>query len=127
MRVGQSIWVARRIVEDNAEIAHYEKPIEYRTQFNYLTVMPAVSRGYLEILKYGETAENVWTVVANSRVFGGVFSAGDLMWVDGEKPIESVEELYGNGASATAVVKNVAEVNNTISITLYRNQQQVKK
>lgn len=127
MRVGQSVWIARRISSANAEIAEYETPIEYRTQFNYLTVMPAVSRGYLEILKYGEKVENVWTVVANSSVFGGVFRAGDLMWVDGEKPIESVEEMYGNGASATAVIKSVAEVNKTVSITLYRNQNQVKE
>lgn len=127
MRVGKSVWLARRIVEYNAEVAHYEEPIEIRTQFNYLTVVPAVSRGYLEVLKYGETAENVWTGVANARVFDGVFSVGDLMWVDGEKPIPEVEAQYGNGASANAVIKNVAEVNATISLTLYRNQQQVKK
>jgi hypothetical protein len=81
----------------------------------------------MEIMKFGENLENTWTVVANGRVFDGVFKEGDLMWVDGESPIADVEEEYGYGSSANAIIRSVAEVNKTISITLTRNKEQVKE
>ena len=127
MKVGKSIWHAKRINDLNAEIGEYEKPIEIVTRFNYLTVMPAVSRGFMEVVKSGETLYDTWTATANSKYFDGKFKAGDLMWVDGESPIESVENEYGNGASATAEIRNVAEVNLTLAIRLERNQNQVKQ
>jgi hypothetical protein len=89
--------------------------------------MQAVSRGYLELLKHGETAENTWTIIANSMAFDGKIKKGDVMWVDGEKPIESVEEENGYGASANAIVTNVVEVNRFLDITLKRNQSQIKQ
>ena len=92
MKVGKSIWHARRINDLNAEIGEYEKPTEIVTRFNYLTVMP-------------ETLYDTWTATANGRYFDGKFKAGDLMWVDGESPIESIEKKYGNGASATAEIE----------------------
>lgn len=127
MRVGKSIWHAKRINDLNAEIGEYEKPTEIITRFNYFTVMPAVSRGGVEVLKSGETLYDTWTATANGRYFDGKFKAGDLMWVDGESPIESIEKEYGNGASATAEIKNVAEVNFSFAIRLERNQNQVKQ
>ena len=127
MRVGKSVWHSRRINDLNAEIGEYEKPTEIVTRFNYLTVMPAVSRGFMEVIKSGETLYDTWTATANSRYFDGKFKAGDLMWVDGESPIEDIEKEYGNGASATAEIKNVAEVNLTLAIRLERNQNQVKQ
>ena len=127
MKVGKSIWHARRINDLNAEIGEYEKPTEIVTRFNYLTVMPAVSRGFMEVLKSGETLYDTWTATANGRYFDGMFKAGDLMWVDGESPIESIEKEYGNGASANAEIKYVGEVNLTLAIRLERNQNQVKQ
>lgn len=127
MRVGKSVWHAKRINDLNAEIGEYEKPTEIVTKFNYFTVMPASSRGFMEVLKSGETLYDTWTATANSKYFDTKFKAGDLMWVDGESPIESIENEYGNGASATAEIKNVAEVNLTIAIRLERNQNQVKQ
>lgn len=127
MRVGKSVWHAKRLNDFNAEIAEYDKPKEITTRFNYLTVMPAVSRGGLEVLKYGETLYDTWTVIANSRYFSGVFKKGDLMWVDDESPITDLEKEYGNGATANAVIKSALEVNHTINIILTRNQEQVKQ
>lgn len=128
MRFGKSVWYANRISEFNAEIVKYETPVEISTRPNYFTVMQAVTRGYMEVEKYGEMAENTWTVIANARAFDGKIKKGAVMWVDGESPIDNpLEKLYGNGCTANAVVKNVAEVNNTISITLERNQEQVLK
>lgn len=129
MKIGKKVWYANRINEPNAKIATYDTPKEITTRFNYFTVMQAVTRGYFEVLKYGETAENVWTVIANARYFSGKIKKGDVMWVDDESPFSEknadLEAEYGNGCTANAVVKNVAEVNYTISITLERNQNQV--
>ena len=125
MRVGEIIWHSSRINNYNAEIAEFCAPTEIRTRFNYLTVMPATSRGFMEVMKYGEDVDNTWTVIANSRHFYGKIKVGDLFWIDGEHPIKEIEDEYGNGATATAVVKSVSYVNHTISITLTRNKDQV--
>lgn len=125
MRVGETIWFASRIEKPNATIAEYSAPEKIVTRFNYITVMPATSRGYAEVVKYGEDVQSVWTVVANLRAFYGKIKVGDLFWVDGEMPIAEIEEEYGSGSSATAVVKAVNYVNHSISITLYRNKDKV--
>ena len=128
MRFGKSVWYANRINDYNAEIAEYETPIEIITRPNYFTIMQATTRGYFEVEKYGEMAQNTWTAIANAMAFDGKIKKGAVMWVDGESPINNpIEEKYGNGYSANAVVKNVAEVNHTISITLERNQEQLFK
>lgn len=124
MEIGKSIWFSSRIEDENAEIAEFEKPIEIKTRANYITCMSMVARGGLQVLNYGENVSKYWNVIANARYFSGKIKEGDLMWVDGEKPIESVEELYGNGASANALVKSVSQVRATISIVLVRNQNQ---
>lgn len=127
MRVGESIWHSARIGDTNSEISQYAEPTEIRTRFNYFTVMPATSRGYMEVMKYGEDVDSTWTAIANDRAFHGKINVGDLFWLDGEKPIPELEEECGNGSTATAVVKSVAYVNMSISITLTRNKDQVKQ
>jgi hypothetical protein len=127
MRVGESIWHASRINEANTEISEYANPTEIRTRFNYFTVMPATSRGYMEVMKYGEDVDSTWTAIANDRAFHGKINVGDLFWLDGEKPIPELEEEYGIGSTATAIVKSVSYVNISISITLTRNKEQVKQ
>lgn len=125
MRVGNRVWHASRTNDFNAEIPNYNTPKEIVTRFNYLTVMPASSRGLMEVIKSGETLYDTWTVIANSAYFDNVFNVGDLMWVDGHSPNTELEEMYGNGATANAIVKNVSQVNFSISIVLTRNQNQV--
>lgn len=125
MRVGESVWHSARINEANSEIAEFSEPAEIRTRFNYFTVMPATSRGFMEVMKYGEDIDSTWTAIANDRAFHGKIKVGDLFWLDGEKPIPELEAEYGNGATATAVVKSVAYVNLTIAITLTRNKDKV--
>lgn len=127
MRVGESVWHSARINEANSEIAEFSEPAEIRTRFNYFTVMSATSRGFMEVMKYGEDIDSTWTAIANDRAFHGKIKVGDLFWLDGEKPIPELEAEYGNGATATAVVKSVAYVNLTIAITLTRNKEQVKQ
>ena len=127
MRIGQSIWYSSRIDEPNAEIARYGEPIEIKTRFNYFTVMPATSRGFMEVMRYGEDIDNTWTAIANARYFDGKIKEGDLFWLDGEKPIPELKEEYGICSTANAVVKSVAYVNLSIAITLTRNKDQVKR
>ena len=127
MRVGESIWHSARINTANAEIAEYAEPTEICTRFNYFTVMPATSRGYMEVMKYGEDVDNTWTAIANDRAFHGKVKVGDLFWLDGEKPPKEITDEFGYAQSATAVVKSVSYVNLTISITLTRNKDQVKQ
>ncbi len=128
MKVGKKVWYAKRKEILNAEIAEYEEPIEITTAFMYFTVMKGVSRGYFfTIQPYGEALENIWTAIAYDNVFEYEVKEGDLFWIDGEEPIAELEEKYGNGATATAVVKNVAQVNFTTGIILERNQNQVRQ
>lgn len=127
MRVGQSVWLARRKEIPNAEVAEYEKPIEIKTGFNYLTIMPASSRGGLEVMKHGETLYDTWTGIANAFHFEGKIKEGDLMYVDGHRPNETLEKEYGYGATANAEVKSVLPINLTISLVLSRNQNEIKR
>lgn len=126
MKQHSKVWFAKRTSLDNAEVKTFSEPESLYTRNNYFTVMPASSRGYAEVMKYGETLNDVWTVIANSNYFDGVFKIGDVFYVDGERPNENLENTYGYGCTANAVVKAVAYVDRTIGITLVRNQAQVK-
>lgn len=125
MRFGCVIYHAKRVYNENANIATFEKPKSYVTRANYISVMNASNRGYLEMMKYGEELNNTWVVVANFKAFGGVFKEGDLMWVDGATPILEIEREYGHGASANAVVRSVSELPQTISIVITKNKEQI--
>ena len=125
MRVGESVWHAKRQSIPNATKATYDEPIEYRTRLNYLTVMAA--SGYIQVMKYGEDVDNTWIMVASMRAFGNEIKEGDLLWVDGDSPIAELEEKYGNGASANAVVKSVSKGNLMMEVTLVRNKKQLKR
>lgn len=125
MRIGDSIWHSARINENNAEIAEFAEPTEIRTQFNYLTVQPYISRHDLRVQANGETIYGDWSIVANARCFDGKIKLGDLFWVDGATPIAEVEEELGYGASANAEVVAVMPVNISISIVLRKRQNQI--
>lgn len=131
MKVGDSVWFAKRISGANAGVAKYAEPIELKTRFNYLTIQPAVAKGYIAILQFGERSSDTWNGVAMARYFKDFFNKGDVMWVDGESPYSEenakLEEKYGHGVTANAVIKNVAPVNISISLTLERNQDQIKQ
>jgi hypothetical protein len=126
MRFGSKVWLSRRIETHNATMPSYEEPIEIITRPNYFTVMSAVGGGYVEVMKHGETIYDTWNVVANSNAFSGKIKQGDLMWVDGQKPIEEIEIENGIGASANAVVNSVSEGNISLSIVLKTNHNKVK-
>lgn len=125
MRIGDTVYHSVRVNESNAEVAEYGKPQPIRTSFNYFSVMPASSRGFMQVMRYGEDIDSTWVAIANYQAFNGKIKVGDLFWLDGEKPIAKLETEYGNGATATAVVKSVDYVNYYISITLTRNKDKV--
>lgn len=126
MRFGSKVWLSRRIEIPNATMPSYEEPIEIVTRPNYFTVMSAVGGGYVEVMKHGETIYDTWNVVANANVFSGKIKQGDLMWVDGQEPIEEIEIENGIGSSANAVVNSVSEGNISLSIVLKTNHNKVK-
>lgn len=127
MKDHKTIWYASRTSEDNAEVQTYSEPKSITTRFNYFSIMPASSRGFGEIMKYGETLNQTWTAIANANYFTDMFKLGDVFYIDGHHPNTELEELYGFGSTANAVVKNVSYVRNTIGITLEVNQAQVKQ
>ena len=127
MKFCGKVYHSKRVDDKNARIARFEPSVGYAVRANYLSVMSAVSRGVMEVVKYGEDLTNTWTLIANRRAFDGVFKEGDLMWVDGESPIQEIEDEYGYGSSANAIIRSVIEVNETISVTLTRNKDQVKQ
>jgi hypothetical protein len=127
MRIGKTIWHAKRIVEKNSTVAKYETPTKLVLRPNYLMVMPATSGNYLQILQSGENIYNMWNATANGRVFSDWFKAGDVVWLDGESPIDDIENEYGNGASATAEIKSAVENNLFISMVFERRQDQITK
>jgi hypothetical protein len=126
MRFGSKVWLSRRIETPNATMPSYEEPIEIVTRPNYFTVMSAVGGGYVEVMKHGETIYDTWNIVANANVFCGKIKQGDLMWVDGQEPIEEIEKENGIGSSANAVVNSVSEGNISLSIVLKTNHNKVK-
>jgi hypothetical protein len=126
VRIGDKVWYATRKVIPNATTPEFEAPVEVTTRTNYLTIMPASSRGGLEVLKFGEAIFYTWTGVANARAFANKFKAGDKFWIDGHAPVAEIEEKYGFGASANAVVKLALPINHSISLVLVTNQEQVK-
>ena len=124
MKMMTKIWHSKRVSKKNAQTPIYKLPTDYILRANFLTVMPANSRGYAEVLKYGETLDDTWTMVANNTFFSNVFNVGDILWVDGLEPDNAIETQYGNGASGNAIIKNVSYDNFCIRITLVRNQNQ---
>ena len=120
-----TIWYAKRTSETNAEVKTYSEPKSITTRFNYFTIMPANSRGNSEVMQYGETINQTWIAIANANFFDGEFKNDDVFYIEGHKPNTALEEKYGFGASANAIVDNVSYVRNTIKITLIVNQAQV--
>jgi hypothetical protein len=149
MRVGSSVWHSRRIDVPNSEKDIFEEPFEIKTRFNHFTVMQA--SGYMGVMKFGENCKNTWIAIAKGVVINnvafllgitplgeGVYSdgdkplgyrveAGDVFWVDDEYPKKELEDLYGAGCTANAKVVDVSGGNKYVTITLERNQEQVKQ
>lgn len=117
MRVGQSIWHCKRLYENDEGIIVYSEPIEYKLNFNYLTINAA--SGYLATIQYGEKLNKMWSMKAAKTFFDGVFNEGDLLYIEGNKP--NVEDKnYINGDGANAIVTAVLPYLISYSITLER-------
>jgi hypothetical protein len=123
----EEVWYCNRDNETASEEPTYNEPKKIITRPNYFSVMPAEAGGYLQLLKHGETIFETWIVCVNSKIFPNILQEGDLLWVDGEKPNQELEQLYGNGATANAVVSSVSKGRFATTITLKRNQRQVVK
>jgi hypothetical protein len=117
MKIGSCVWYANKVCDPNAEITTYSLPVKITLRNNYFTCQPASVGGYLSIVEYGEDLQKTWICKANALVFNGKIKEGDLMWVDGDKPIG---DDYENSANARVI--NVSTVDRSITITLEKNQ-----
>ena len=125
MRAFMSVYHAKKIDIENADITQYESPNEIITRANYFTVEKASASGVLAYLQFGSQITSYWTAIANSLYFADTFHIGDYFWLEGEKPIVSAEEEYGIGCTATAVVTNIANQGRTIILTLSTNKEKI--
>lgn len=117
MRVGQSIWLCKRLYENDEGVIVYDEPKEYKLAFNFLTINSA--SGYIATLQYGEQLSKVWNMKAKKPFFDGIFNEGDVLYVEGNEPkIDDKDYVNGDGANAlvTAVLNHLI----SYSITLER-------
>ena len=88
MRVGDSFWHCKRIIESNSEIAHFEPPKEIKTKFRDITIQPSGS-SHSELAAYGENIKDYRLAIAQPySKWKGVFKSGDRLYLDGRKPTE---------------------------------------
>lgn len=113
MRVGETIWYAKKDDKPNQEVASYSRPKKIVTRWNYFTVMPASSRGLAKMMQFGEKVDSVWTAIANYQAFKDNFSIGDVFWIDGASPLNKDEP--------NAVIKGISSVQHCIEIILTEN------
>lgn len=117
MKVGQKVWLCKRLYENDEGIIVYDEPKEYTLAFNYLTINSA--SGYLATIQYGEKLSKVWNMKAKKPFFDGIFDEGDLLYIEGNKP-DLANENYLNGDGANAKVTSVLNHLVSYSITLER-------
>ena len=89
MKLGEKIWYVKRHIDDG--VVTYDDPVEYTTRFNYINVQPARvalnnMSGFLTTEDFGEHNAMGWNIIANLKMFKGVFNEGDLMYLDGKTP-----------------------------------------
>lgn len=92
MRVGEKIWYCKRIDGES-----YAAPVEVVTRLGYMTVVDR--SGSWNIADVGEHTERYASVVAQPySKWAGVFSEGDLFYINGAKPSDE-EDYYGQNAN----------------------------
>lgn len=125
MRKYQIIYHAKKIDIKNADITQYQSPSQIITQPNYFTVEKASAIGGLAYLEFGSQIESSWRATANSIYFENTFSIGDLFWLENTSPNTELEEKYGIGCTANAIVTNVTNQGRTIVLTLVTNKEKI--
>lgn len=117
MKVGQSVWLCKRLGENDEGVIVYGEPKEYKLGLRYLSINAA--SGYLATIQYGEKLNKMWSMVALKSAFEGVFTEGDLMYIEGAKP-DTDSQNYVNGDGANAIITTVLPYLVSYSITLER-------
>lgn len=119
MRNGKTIWHCQRTSSPDVDIITYAEPQAYILMPRFLTLQPA--SGYTDALAYGIKVDKTWIMIANERVFSGIFNEGDVLYVDGNEPNISSSE-YVNGDGANAIITSVREQNMAIRIVLEKQE-----
>lgn len=96
MRFGDTIYWAKVIRDEDGYITGWEKPIEITLEPNYFSLQP--TRGYSEIVVFGQDIQKFYTAYAPYDVWGESFNEDDKFYVDYVKPED--EEEDGDKANA---------------------------
>ena len=116
MRVGDSVWVCKKLDEPTEDGQQFAAPVEIKTAFGRFTVMG--KSGYNDILEFGENISQYLTAIAQPyAMWADKFNPGDLFYCDGNAPTD-LEEFYGQNANY--VVDYVGYGNIRIKLTLKR-------
>lgn len=119
MKVGDSFWHCKRIVEDNAETTRYELPKEYTTKLLDITVQPMGSL-YRDLEQYGENVKDYRRIVAQpARKWKDVFNKGDRFYLDGRVPTEE-DMLDDSAENANYEAEDAPPYNVTIHVICKR-------
>lgn len=118
MRVGETLYHSARNIDSNNGVVSYSTATAYKTRLMYLTCQPA--SGYTETLEFGEKLSKTWVIIANYRIFDGVFNEGDLLFLDGAKPSDKGQYEQ----EANAVITSVRYQNKVIRITAEKKDLQ---
>lgn len=103
MKIGTPFWHCKFLGLDiKTGIKTYDAPVKYYNKLNQVTINS--SNSYLDTFKYGDKLERMWSMIADKKMFDGVFNEHDLFYVDGVEP-NVQDENYVNGYGANAVAK----------------------
>ena len=84
----------KRIPNDDESIIEYEPPVKKWGNYQPLD-------GYVDTLKYGESVNQRWRLQVALKGNEKEYAVGDLMYLDGDKPDDTVKGYeYGDGANA---------------------------
>lgn len=114
MQYREKIYLVKKKTIDDGVI-EYESPKEIVLRPFFISVMPVdSSKGSYSTQEYGTQITYDWVSVAYKSKFRGMFSEGDLLYLDGAKPLNN----NGNYEDANAIIANVLDNNYTYKILI---------
>lgn len=114
MKYGKPIYLVKKKTLDNGVI-EYEEPKEIILQPYNITIMPVdLTKGNISVQEYGMLSKCDWIGIVYKHKCNNSFSIGDLLYLDGAKPIANDE----NHENANAIISNILEYNFTLKLLI---------
>ena len=110
MIVYKRFYHCKRIANDNESIIEFAPPLEKYGNYQPLS-------GYVDTVRYGENIDNKWRLQVPSLGNEKEYTVGDLMYLDGDAPDDTVKGYeYGDGANARVTAVKIG--NKAIQVEL---------